>query len=201
MSGEFGYTPSGEWPDLDGSGGDGPLELQQAGHVFLFDVLIKSTSPNRGVMAKLIDACDWLKKRLVTALASPVAGWNSGNPVTIATSTNVTSTTFVNLSDPDFVTMDLEEDDQVILFATVMASMDSPGNFGYLRIGDSAASIAVPGAYAVISEDAIAQVVTLVGFYTAPSADTYNFKVMGAVSAGTLTAPQVVSIQAIRIKA
>lgn len=61
------YTPSGTFPDLDGSGGQGPLLLQLDGEVLSHDITFQSSSTNRGTLAKLIDAADWLKKNAAVA--------------------------------------------------------------------------------------------------------------------------------------
>jgi hypothetical protein len=61
------HTPTGTFPDLDGTLGDGPLQIQATGEVFSSAILIKSADPAMGLMCKLIDACDWLKKNMTAA--------------------------------------------------------------------------------------------------------------------------------------
>ncbi len=57
------YTPSGTWPDLDGSAGDGPLEIQDDGQVLNHAHTFRNDSGKTlGTLAKLIDAADYLKK-------------------------------------------------------------------------------------------------------------------------------------------
>jgi hypothetical protein len=188
MPGEA-YSPSGTFPTF-------PLTLVKDGEVYNFNSIMV------GLFKPIIDGIGWAKLSIALPTpAGPISGWNSGNPVSISASTNVTSTTFVNLSGSSYLSKDMLTGDTILLFATVMGSVDSAGHFGYLRIGDADNSIAVPGAYAVISDDAMAQVVTLVGLYTAPADATYDFHVMACVSAGTLTAPQIVSVVGVVFKA
>jgi hypothetical protein len=67
------HTPTGNWPDLDGSAGFGPLQIQATGEVFSSPILIKNADPAMGLMCKLIDACDWLKKNVNAAIAAAIA--------------------------------------------------------------------------------------------------------------------------------
>lgn len=58
------YTPSGTWPDLDGSSGQGPLELQDDGQVLQYALTFRNDSdPKVGLLAKLIDGLYYLWKR------------------------------------------------------------------------------------------------------------------------------------------
>lgn len=61
------HTPTGTFPDLDGTLAIGPLQIQSAGEVFSSAILIKSADGDKGLMCKLIDACDWLQKNIGTA--------------------------------------------------------------------------------------------------------------------------------------
>ncbi len=56
------YTPSNTFPDLDGSGGQGPLQLMADGDPYTYDVNIYSASANRGVIAKILDGLYYLKR-------------------------------------------------------------------------------------------------------------------------------------------
>lgn len=83
-AGQTAYTPSGNWPDLDGSGSQGPLELQDDGQILQYSKTFRNDSdPKVGILAKLIDACDYLKKNTD---ASHVAAY-SGAVWTIAAGT------------------------------------------------------------------------------------------------------------------
>jgi hypothetical protein len=66
------HTPTGTFPDLDGTLGDGPLQIQATGEVFSSAILIKSADPAMGLMCKLIDACDWLKKNVTTVTTTAI---------------------------------------------------------------------------------------------------------------------------------
>jgi hypothetical protein len=74
------HTPTGDFPDLDGTLGDGPLQIQATGEVFSSAILIKSAAPNMGLMCKLIDACDWLKTNAADRLTTLFA--TTGSSVT-----------------------------------------------------------------------------------------------------------------------
>lgn len=90
------HTPTGVFPDLDGSAGQGPLLLQTGGDVLLADITFKSTSTNRGVLAKLIDAGDYLWKKTGANLIGttvtktlPLHGHQLGTAWTLLTIGNV----------------------------------------------------------------------------------------------------------------
>jgi hypothetical protein len=74
------YNPSGNWPDLDGTGTGGPLKMPQDGDPYLYEHHYQSTAPEQGLFGKIIDALDYLKKN---AGASAVAAY-SGTIWTIA---------------------------------------------------------------------------------------------------------------------
>ncbi len=72
------YSPNDTFPDLDGSGGDGPLQLPQKGDPYTFDAMLLSTSitnpseyKKHGVQAKVLDALTFLKNRLYGSSAQP----------------------------------------------------------------------------------------------------------------------------------
>jgi hypothetical protein len=76
------YTPTGSFPDLDGTGGLGPLALIQNGQIVNHDNLILSNDATQGYIAKLIDACDWLYKHLSAAVLSAAHTWSGAQTFT-----------------------------------------------------------------------------------------------------------------------
>ena len=67
------HMPTGTFPDLDGTGGTGPLQIQATGEVFSSAILIKSADPAQGLMCKLIDAADWLNKNVNAVTTAAIA--------------------------------------------------------------------------------------------------------------------------------
>lgn len=57
------YNPNNTFPDLDGSGGNGPLQLPQDQDVFTYDAHYVSASAKNGVFGKIIDGLYYLWKR------------------------------------------------------------------------------------------------------------------------------------------
>jgi hypothetical protein len=82
------YTPSGVFPDLDGSAGQGPLQLQSDGEVLSYDLTFRSSSGNRGAIAKLIDGLaalrSWLAPRGDIVRAQPAVAFNAATSAPLA---------------------------------------------------------------------------------------------------------------------
>lgn len=55
------YTPTATFPDLDGTGGTGPLQLPQDNDPYLYDTHYISSSPKNGLFGKLINGLYFLK--------------------------------------------------------------------------------------------------------------------------------------------
>ena len=60
------YTPSGNWPDLNGTAGQGPLLIPQDGDLLTHNNVMQSSTGNLGLIAKLIDGCQWLYNTIAT---------------------------------------------------------------------------------------------------------------------------------------
>lgn len=71
------YTPAAEWPDLDGSEGRGPLELQNNGQVLNHQHTFRNDSSDTlGTLAKLIDAANWLKRNHIKSAIKALNPYN-----------------------------------------------------------------------------------------------------------------------------
>lgn len=111
------YTPSGTWPDFDGSGGNGPLELQDNGQVLTHAHTFRNDSSDTlGTLAKLIDAANWLKRNHVKGAVKALDPYNGitqqlltgtgGSPGTWIESSLVSVASAVDGKAGDFVNID-----------------------------------------------------------------------------------------------